>query len=280
MNYLSIFTFFQIPTFEKDWLEIAQEFEDKWDFPHVIGAMDGKHVMIQAPVNSGTEYYNYKHFFSIVLFALVDADYCFRYVDIGSQGRLSDGGIFKRTTLYKKLEEKSMKIPQPSILQIPYAFKVPYVILADKAFALNEYTMKPFQGEPERGSLERIFNYRLSRGRRVVENAFGIASSVFRVLRKPILLSPDKATKVVLAVIHLHNFLRKKSSQKYTPRGSLDIETETETIPGSWRNDSELLSLLPLTSLPRRSGNDAKETRLHLAEHFMTNGAIPWQNRY
>ncbi|CAH2001492.1 unnamed protein product [Acanthoscelides obtectus] len=152
-----------------------------------------------------------------------------------------------------------MKIPQPSILQIPHVFKVPYVILADKAFALNEYTMKPFQGEPERGSIERVFNYRLSRGRRVVENAFGIASSVFRVL---------------------HNFLRKNSTFQYTPHGSLDMETDTEIILGSWRNDSESSSLLPITNLPRRSGNDAKEIRLHLAKHFATNGEIQWKNRY
>ncbi|CAH2008049.1 unnamed protein product [Acanthoscelides obtectus] len=138
--------------------------------------------------------------------------------------------------------------------------------------------MKPFQGEPERGSIERVFNYLLSRGRRVVENAFGIASSVFRVLRKPMLLSPDKARKVVLAIIHLHNFLRKKSSSQYKPHGSLDMETDTEIILGSWRNDSESSSLLPITNLPRRSGNDAKEIRLHLAKHFVTNGEIPWQN--
>ncbi|KAL4715277.1 hypothetical protein ACJJTC_010847 [Scirpophaga incertulas] len=163
------------------------------------------------------------------------------------KGRLSDGGnIFKRTSLYKRLEEKSMKIPQPSILQIPYSLKVPYVILADKAFALNGYTMKSFQGEPERGSLGRIFNYRLSRG----------------------------------PVVHLHNFLRKRSSQKYTPHGSLDTETETGITPGSWRNEGEHSSLLPLTNAPRRSGNDAKEIRLHLAQHFATNGEIPWQNRY
>jgi hypothetical protein len=73
----------QAPDSEEEWLEIAHDFERKWNFPHVIGALDGKHVMLQAPVNSGTEYYNYKHFFSIVLMALVEADYCFRYVDVG-----------------------------------------------------------------------------------------------------------------------------------------------------------------------------------------------------
>jgi hypothetical protein len=65
--------------------------------------------------------------------------------------------------------------------------------------------MKPFEGNPERGSIQRIFNYRLSRGRRVVENVFGILSTVFQVLRKPILLEPEKASKIVLATIYVHN---------------------------------------------------------------------------
>ncbi|KAJ8883289.1 hypothetical protein PR048_015132 [Dryococelus australis] len=81
---------------------------------------NGKHIMLHAPINSGTEYYNYKHFFSIVFFVLVDADYNFLYIDVGCQGRISDGGVFKHTQLYAKLEEKSLKIPPPSILQIPY----------------------------------------------------------------------------------------------------------------------------------------------------------------
>lgn len=99
------------------------------------------------------------------------------YVDVGCQGRISDGGVFKNSALYKSLENNELKLPAPCILQTPYLIKVPYVILADKAFALNNYTMKPFEGTPDNGSPERIFNYRLSRARRVVENAFGIMSS-------------------------------------------------------------------------------------------------------
>ncbi|XP_031328228.1 uncharacterized protein LOC116159399 [Photinus pyralis] len=65
--------YIKLPSSNEEWLAVAKEFEEKWNFPHVIGAMDGKHVQLQAPWNSGTEYYNYKGFFSIVLFALVDA---------------------------------------------------------------------------------------------------------------------------------------------------------------------------------------------------------------
>jgi hypothetical protein len=57
--------------------------------------------------------------------------------------------------------------------------------LGDRAFSLNEYTLKPFERNPDTGSIERVFNYRLSRARRVAENYFGVLSSVAIVLRKP-----------------------------------------------------------------------------------------------
>lgn len=227
-----------MPSSEEEWLRISEEFERQWDFPHALAAMDGKHIMLQAPFHSGTEFYNYKTFFSIVMLALVDANYNFLYVDVGSPGRISDGGVFKNTQLYLKLENQQLNIPPPQILQIPYAMKIPYFILADQAFELNNYIMKPFQGTPPSGSQERVFNYRLSRDRRVVENVFGIVSSVFRVLRKPIIMQPEKAKMIVLTVAYLHNFMRKRSAtqRNYTPLGTFDEEINGEIIPGSWRH--------------------------------------------
>jgi len=111
------------------------------------------------------------------------------------------------------------------------------VSVADEAFPLNDNVMKPYSGNYGKGSMERIFNYRLSRARRVVENVFGISSSVFRVLRKPMLLEPEKAQVIVMAIVHLHNFLRKSkaSKNKYTPYGSLDREVNGSIVEGTWR---------------------------------------------
>lgn len=72
--------------------------------------MDGKHVAIKYPANSGSNFYNYKNFFRI-LFAIVDADYKFVYVDVGKNGRISDGGIFANTPIYTKLENNDLKLP-------------------------------------------------------------------------------------------------------------------------------------------------------------------------
>nr|XP_034194607.1 uncharacterized protein LOC117610879 [Osmia lignaria] len=177
----------KMPSTPNDWLAISQKFEELWNFPHWIGAMDGKHVVLQAPAYSGSDFYNYKSQFSIVLFALVDADYNFLYVDVGCQGRISDGGVFKTSELSKKIRRNSLGLPEKSVL--PNRTKeIPYVFIGDEAFALTENLIKPFSGTYNKKSAERIFNYRLSRARRVVENVFGISSAVFRVLRKPMLL--------------------------------------------------------------------------------------------
>ncbi len=66
-----------------DWRHIANMFEKRWNFPHCVGAVDGKHVAITKPRRSGSLFYNYKKFFSIILMAVVDADYKFIYIDVG-----------------------------------------------------------------------------------------------------------------------------------------------------------------------------------------------------
>lgn len=67
--------------------------------------MDCKHVMVQTPINSGSDFFNYKGFSSIVPFAIMDVAYCLTYIVIGCQGRLSDGGVFEHTT-FKEIMEK------------------------------------------------------------------------------------------------------------------------------------------------------------------------------
>ncbi|CAH1986956.1 unnamed protein product [Acanthoscelides obtectus] len=146
--------------------------------------------------------------------------------------------------------------------------------------------MKPYAGHQDRESRQRIFNYRLSRARRVVENVLGILASVFRVLRKSMLLEPSKAEKVVLACVFLHNYLRRNAQAKdmYTPPGSFDVEDfYTGTIiPGQWRTDRESIqSLLPLKNVARKSPHDAKEVRDEFSEYFISEiGQVSWELKY
>uniref|UniRef100_A0A1Y1MH57 Uncharacterized protein n=2 Tax=Photinus pyralis TaxID=7054 RepID=A0A1Y1MH57_PHOPY len=272
----------KLPASEDEWKNVAQKFEDIWNFPHCVGAIDGKHVVVQAPIKSGSDVHNYKSFFSIVLMALVDADYNFMFVDIGCQGRISDGGVFQNCQLYKKIANNALNQPTSSPL-IGRTVAIPFVFLGDAAFPLSEHIMKPYAGQHPKESPERIFNYRLSRARRVVENAFGIASSVFRVLRKPILLEPEKAQLIVMTVVCLHNFLRRSQTSRniYTPPGCLDSEVDGNTILGNWRTDNQEISssLLPVRNIPRRSKPVPTNIRLEFTEYFCSNGAVPWQSK-
>ncbi|VVC25096.1 Hypothetical protein CINCED_3A022739 [Cinara cedri] len=104
-------------------------------------------------------------------------------------------------------------------------------------------------------------------------------SSTFRVLRKPILLSPHKSTLVTLACVYLHYFLRasKISKNCYVPHGSFDINNESgEIIPGTWRTNSEITSCLPFSRIGCKSGENPKAIRDELATYFTSeHGSIP-----
>lgn len=139
---------------------------------------------------------------------IVNANYEFLFVDVGANGRVSDGGVFSNMAFYKKLVQKDLCIPEPDSLPSTNV-KMPYVFVGDDVFPLMENLMKPFS-KRNLTREEMIYNYRVSRSRRIIINAFGILASRFRILLNQINLCPEKAITIVLTCCYLHNFLRHK----------------------------------------------------------------------
>ncbi|XP_066940288.1 uncharacterized protein [Macrobrachium rosenbergii] len=133
--------------------------------------MDDKHIRLRNPPQGGTHYFNYKKFYSMVLLAVADASYKFLSTDVGAIGSESDSGVFAHTQLGEMLLQQEANHPQPEALtDQPNGKPVDYFLVGDDAFPLRNYLKKPY---PRRGLTmeERIYNYRLSRACRMVENA-------------------------------------------------------------------------------------------------------------
>ncbi|XP_018398799.1 PREDICTED: putative nuclease HARBI1 [Cyphomyrmex costatus] len=270
--------YLKFPDSKLAWKAVAYDYMERWNFPNCLGAMDGKHIRIDPPLQSGSSYFNYKETFSIVLLALVDAQLRFIFVDVGTNGRISDRGIWNKCPL-KHYLETSNDIPPPSFLSDTEQ-DFPYVIIADEGFTLSTNVMIPYPKQQCTGKKERrIYNYRLSRARRTSENGFGIMVSRFNILRSPLRYDPDDARWIVLAICCLHNMLRSHSVGRmmYTPPGYIDKEDERtgQLQYGEWRNEQGQ----GLLNLQHQGGNRhasaAIAMRETLCEYFNTVGRVP-----
>ncbi|XP_077137483.1 uncharacterized protein LOC143802895 isoform X2 [Ranitomeya variabilis] len=271
----SLRSYMQFPNTEEEWKKIASDFEQLWQFPNCGGALDGKHVRITQPPNSGSYFYNYKGYFSIILMALVNANYEFINVDVGMNGRVSDGGVLEHTLFGERLNNCDLHLPPNSETR----GNLNFVFIGDEAFPLHPNLIKPF---PQKSLTEerRIFNYRLSRARRVVENAFGIMANRFRVFHTPINMKLESIDSVVLACCVLHNFLRRRDALAYSPPGFMDSVglVNGEVQLGEWHaDDPAIAGLQPLG--PGRNTHDAKTCRDNYCQYFNGPGAVTWQHQ-
>ncbi|KMQ86369.1 nuclease harbi1-like protein, partial [Lasius niger] len=231
------------------------------------------------PDNSGSSYFNYKNSHSIVLLGICDAKYIFKFVEIGAYGRRSDGGIFKDSLMGKSFHHKRMNLPEPEPITSD-GQPLPYILVGDEAFQLTDYLLRPYPGREHLNQDRIIFNYRLSRARRTIENTFGILVSRWRILKRPITCSMEKIMKIVQAIICLHNWLRLQDIEEnqYVPPSMVDQDSPNGFIPGSWRKCIENSAFYDISKCgTNNSSRQAKEIREEFCRYFNSEGAVPWQ---
>lgn len=157
--------FVKVPQTNEEWLEVIDKFCTKSNYPFCLGSLDGKHVVVQNFAKTGSKFRNYKNSFSLVLFAVADADCKFMYAKIGDAGSCNDASIWNSSEFKRALDNDLLGVPPTPNGSIRYH------IVRDNAFALSLTLAKPYPIGPNMSDGQRIFNYRISRARRVVEGS-------------------------------------------------------------------------------------------------------------
>lgn len=278
------------------WLKAAAEFEAMWDFPHCLGAVDGKHVIIHAPPLSGSRFYNYKKFFSFILMAVCDAKMRFLMVDVGSSGRRGDGNVFHRSEFAKRLKKDQLDLP-PACKISGSAKKVPFFFVGDAAFERGSHILAPFKGKWLK-PYKKIFNYRLSRSRRQIENSFGALYKRYAIFRKPLETSVSDAKSIVLSACALHNLhlMDEESSEPSRRRNRYDrhgqyhdvVKEDGTKVYGRFKGEDPEKEEAVLHRLEEEVTEEevtgveplnGKEVTEFFVDYFIDND-LPWQLEY
>ncbi|KAG1926955.1 hypothetical protein F2P79_024572 [Pimephales promelas] len=192
---------------------------------------------------SGSLFFNYKGTYSVVLLAVVDAQYCLRVVDVRSYGRTSDGGVLANSTFGQALRDGTLGLPQDALP--PGTERLgpqPHVFVADEAFPLRRDLMRPFPGK----------------------TFLRQAPTQWRMNRRVIAISPANVDVCVKATLVLHNFMRRSTNSTRMP------------IPSA--GDGEAAGLQEVTQV---GSNNATRGAIHVRgkymDYFSTEGAVPWQ---
>ena len=244
------------------WLKKSAQFYKFTNFPNCVGSVDGKNIRIQCPPNTGSDYFNFKKYFSIVLMAVADANYYFTATDVGSYGREGDSYIFKKSNFWKRFTAGQLDLPGDKPLPSDDSREgtpVPHVLLGDEAFGLSKNLLRPYPSK-NLSHEKRIYNYRHARARRVVECTFGILSNKWHILHSVILVHPNFASIIVQCCCVLHNFVRKRDGFVFEDTLSCQLQGVQESASVGGRSQGI-------------------EVREMFCDYFNGPGALPWQNK-
>ncbi|XP_068099171.1 uncharacterized protein [Hyperolius riggenbachi] len=238
------------------WEEILAMFSERVNFPNCFGALGVKEIRL---VRSGGSDYG-DDIFSLVLLALVDADFRFTYVEVGSFGSPTDSFVFQNTHFYQSLRANRLHLPNPRPWPGTSSPSYPCVLVASEAFGLSDHIMQPYT-EQDLSAAQKMFNHRLSRAQSMVENTIGLLANKWNVLHSVMRLSPVNATDVVKASCVLHNYVR--DAEGYQSEHLLKHD------------------MAGVYCQPPAGTATATNNRDSLAQFFLTpQGQVPWQEMF
>jgi hypothetical protein len=165
--------------------QISEVFQRKYNIRGIVGVIDGSHILIKRPKNDTDSYVNRKGLHSIILQGIVDCKKSFTDIYVGEPGSLHDARVLRRSSLYRKAEEEEL-------------FR-DYFLLGDLAYPSLSWLVPPFKDNGNLTNNHRLFNYRHSSQRIIIEHSFGLLKQLLENL------SIHLVVQCVMAACVLHN---------------------------------------------------------------------------
>ena len=194
--------FIKFPTTQAEVHAKIEEFSKKSAIPNVVGANDGTNIAMKAPMLNHEEYFNRKHYYSIIAQGIVDAKGVLLSVSTGFPGSLHDTRVLTLSEIFRPGEDKLI-LTQPTIDL--NGTTVGPLIVGDSAYPLKTWLLRPFQNNGALSREKRHFNKELSKCRIVAEHAFGQTKARWRILGKRVDEETERTPDTTIACCVLHN---------------------------------------------------------------------------
>ncbi|KAI8433384.1 hypothetical protein MSG28_015424 [Choristoneura fumiferana] len=182
--------------------DVVQKFYELYNFPNVIGIIDGTLIPIDAPTTDEPAFVDRKGGHSINCMMVCGPQYQFFYVSANWPGSVHDARVLRRSTLYSAMEQENI---------FPNG-----VILGDSGYPLKTWLMTPLHNDPNSEG-ERRYNRRLKATRQIIECSFGILKEKFPCLNH-LRVNPRFAANIVVCCATLCNIARENEDwESFTP---------------------------------------------------------------
>ncbi|XP_015276416.1 PREDICTED: putative nuclease HARBI1 [Gekko japonicus] len=199
----------------------------KLGFPHCIGAIDGCHIQIRAPVHQSGEYINRKGFFSMLLQGTMDHSGRFINVRVGHSGKNHDAYVFRSSNLFMAMD-RVFFVPGNPTVTID-GIQVPPLILGDAAYPIRKWLITPYTGALNRQ--QAAFNKAYCRARNAVERAFGRLKARWHCLSLKLPIQEENVVPIICACTILHNICEDRGHELTTPLVDTANEAANEATP-------------------------------------------------
>ena len=194
--------YIKFPSTNREVLATRETFDDLTDLPNVVGAINGTHVKIKTPKESGPDYFSRLQQHDVVVQAVADGEKLFLDVAAGFPGSMHDSRVLRNSSLYRRITNNELLLG-PTVRVAGREIRP--VLLGDSAYPLSTWLLKPYHegtNDPE----EINFNKELSRARVSVECAFSILKGRWRILQKRLDSDIAFTNQIIIACCVLHNF--------------------------------------------------------------------------